>query len=147
MGLAVRRSPRGRRSFRLLGGVLALGLAIHGFPNLVHDSGTLVPSAEATFRGENGKIAFDAEVDGHRQIFVVDPDGGNRTPLTDGDADNFAPAWSPDGKRIAFVSNREEGIQSIWIMNADGSQPFRQTYLHWKESYDVCPGCFAAATK
>jgi Tol biopolymer transport system component len=113
--------------------MLAHGLALAGFPGLEQDSGAPVPSAEATFRGENGKIAFDAEVDGHRQIFVIDADGSNQTQLTDGNADNFAPAWSPSGTRIAFVSDREEGIQSIWSMNADGSDPVRQSTLHWND--------------
>lgn len=127
---------------RLVAGLLALGLALTGLASLSWDHGAQPLAVGATFAGANGKIAFDDVVNGHRQIFVVDPDGGNRTQLTDGDFDNFEPAWSADGARLAFVSNREEGIDAIWIMNADGSHPFRQTYLHWTQSYDRCPDCF-----
>jgi TolB protein len=47
----------------------------------------------------------------------------NNTPpinLTDSKTDERDPAWSPDGKQIAFISERERGSQ-IFVMNADGS--------------------------
>ena len=34
------------------------------------------------------------------------------------------PAWSPDGRKIAFVSNRD-GSYGVYVMNADGSGPRR----------------------
>lgn len=39
---------------------------------------------------------------------------------------DVTPAWSPDGQRIAFTSYRS-GNPSIWVMNADGSQPRQVT--------------------
>jgi TolB protein len=47
----------------------------------------------------------------------------NATPplnLTNSKFDERNPAWSPDGKQIAFISERERGSQ-IFVMNADGS--------------------------
>ena len=41
-------------------------------------------------------------------LFLVHVNGGEPTQLTDGDWDDGAPAWSPDGKHLAFVSSREE---------------------------------------
>lgn len=38
-----------------------------------------------------------------------------------------APRWSPDGRRLAFVSNREEGRNQIWLMNPFGGEPERLT--------------------
>ncbi|PYS62148.1 MAG: hypothetical protein DMF74_14300 [Acidobacteria bacterium] len=51
-------------------------------------------------------------------IFIVDTDGKNTIRLTKDDALNAFASWSPDGKQIAFMSNREGG-QKIFLMNAD----------------------------
>ena len=48
--------------------------------------------------------------------------------VTDDPAFDVAPAWSPDGRRIAFASNRQgDGDYQIWVMNADGSGQVRLT--------------------
>jgi len=39
--------------------------------------------------------------------------------LTNNQADDFQPAWSPDGSRLAFVSDREGNFE-IYVMSADG---------------------------
>jgi TolB protein len=51
----------------------------------------------------------------------MDMDGGNVRQLTDdpGSAWDYHPAWSPDGSRIAFASNRD-GDDDIYVMDADG---------------------------
>ena len=56
----------------------------------------------------------------------LNPDGANLRRLTRNKAEDWFPAWSPDGKRIAFSSNRE-GNHEIYVMNADGSDQKRLT--------------------
>ncbi|MBZ5688303.1 MAG: S9 family peptidase [Acidobacteriia bacterium] len=52
-------------------------------------------------------------------VWIVPTAGGEERPLMDGqEADR--PRWSPDGKRFAFISTKEEGSQ-IWVAGFDGS--------------------------
>jgi Tol biopolymer transport system component len=89
--------------------------------------------AQATFPGQNGKIAFarytgfdDAATS---DIFTMSPNGRrlvNLTPDSPG-VDDF-PRWSADGRKIVFWSTRKSpnnptGDQEIFVMNADGSEP------------------------
>jgi hypothetical protein len=73
------------------------------------------------------QVAFVHRQHDHWEIWVVDVDTGQQTRLTntpawaDGTAANsVSPAWSPDGKSIAFLTDRT-GKWQIWVMNADGS--------------------------
>ena len=74
------------------------------------------------------RIAFESDRDGHfinnlfaYEIYVMDADGGNQRNLTNNPADDRDPSWSPDGKRIAFVSNRTRDLnRDIYVMDADG---------------------------
>jgi TolB protein len=50
----------------------------------------------------------------------MNADGSEVKKLTDGEGVDSWPAWSPDGKRIAFVTFRD-GNYDIHLMNADGS--------------------------
>ena len=50
----------------------------------------------------------------------MNADGSAQTRLTNNAAFDGAPAWSPDGTKIAFASNRD-GDTQIYVMNADGS--------------------------
>lgn len=67
-------------------------------------------------------IAFDMVGD----IWVLPISGGEARALTkaSGIAMNFHAAFSPDGSKIAFISDRD-GQENIWLMNADGSNPKR----------------------
>ena len=49
------------------------------------------------------RLAYTAEVDGFRQLFVRDTRTGTERRVTTGTRDDIQPAWSPDGRRLAFV--------------------------------------------
>ena len=51
---------------------------------------------------------------------MMNPDGSGVTALTADPASEGRPAWSSDGKRIAFASDKD-GDAEIYVMNLDGS--------------------------
>jgi Tol biopolymer transport system component len=58
------------------------------------------------------------------EIYVMDAKGDNTVRLTNNPAYDDSPAWSPNGKQIAFLSDREDPINwnfGIYVMNADGT--------------------------
>src|SRR5436309_2843912 len=82
------------------------------------------PVAGAVVPGGNGKIVFASDRDGNNEIYVMDADGSHQTRLTNNPADDILPAWSPDGTKIAWSTNRLGGSNyEIFVMNADGSNP------------------------
>ena len=63
---------------------------------------------------------------GNWEVYVMTPDGANLVNLTKHPAKDLNPDWSPDGKQIAFTSNRE-GNREVYVMNADGTNPINLT--------------------
>ena len=50
------------------------------------------------------------------QLWQLPVEGGYPIPLTYGDYDKSSPRWSPDGKKIAFISNKD-GNTSLWLLD------------------------------
>lgn len=81
------------------------------------------------------KIAFVSGRDGNREIYVMREDGSDQTRLTFDSASDREPAWSPDGRTIAFVSWRGNTTSNIWVMNADGTGLTQLTYYERQDAW------------
>ena len=87
-------------------------------------AGWAPPGAGAVVSGQSGKIAFAsdrdaAENEANVEIYTMNGTGSGQTRLTHTGLE-LEPAWSPDGRLIAFTSFRD-GNSEIYAMNAGGS--------------------------
>lgn len=81
------------------------------------------------------KIAFTYKGD----IYLVDVRGGVARPLTISDSYEYAPVWSPDGKYIAFATDRY-GNFDVFVMASTGGKAKRLTYYSGNEKpYSFTP--------
>jgi dipeptidyl aminopeptidase/acylaminoacyl peptidase len=62
------------------------------------------------------------------QIWLMDADGRNARQITTGDKSSTSPVFSPDGRRIAFISTRE-GDPNLYVMPATGGEARRVTHI------------------
>jgi Tol biopolymer transport system component len=67
-----------------------------------------------------------SERDGNYEIYVMGVDGRNIRNLTNNNASDAVPAWSPNASQIAFMSDRD-GNEEIYVMDADGDNVRRLT--------------------
>jgi eukaryotic-like serine/threonine-protein kinase len=113
------------------GAVLASGLAVlaylrsppderpPGFSNPVQVTSAGGIETSPTWSADGGRIAFESDQTGDRDIWVAQLGGGIPANLTAGrrGGDRF-PSWSPDGGLIAFASDG-----ATWVMSAVGGTP------------------------
>lgn len=88
-------------------------------------------------------MSVDVSPDGRRIVFDLLGDlydlpieGGQARRLTSGAAWDSQPRYSPDGRTIAFTSDRS-GIDNLWLVGADGSDP--RAVTSEKETYVRTP--------
>jgi tricorn protease len=100
------------RRMLLVAIVLFAPLLVHGQTHLLR-----YPSYS------NGKVAFSYLGD----IWVANDNGSDVRRITDNTAREINPRFSPDGKRIAFSSNRA-GNYDVYVVSADGGKPTQLTF-------------------
>ena len=79
------------------------------------------------------RIVFVGKTQGNFDIFTMEPNSGQTKRLTSDAGNNEDPCWSPDGRYIAFSSNRT-GQYHIYIMNANGQTQKRVTFEKGKQT-------------
>jgi Tol biopolymer transport system component/imidazolonepropionase-like amidohydrolase len=95
---------------------------------------TWAPTRDVSFEVSEGTwMDLDVSPDGSTIVFDLLGDiytmpisGGRATLISGGPAFEFQPRFSPDGSRIAFVSDRD-GLNNIWTMSAAGQDPRQVT--------------------
>jgi dipeptidyl aminopeptidase/acylaminoacyl peptidase len=105
--------------------IIALaGAGLIAFLLIVLIAAILVPRVFS----EQAKIAFTRSDKSslNSDIYVMGSDGSDPTRLTDNEADDSQPVFSPGGSEIAFTSNRDWNDE-IYVMDSDGSDPTRLT--------------------
>ena len=111
--------------------------------NIINLTQTPEEEAHASWSPDGEQIVFDrllkkgeAIGDFESAIFVMEADGQNPQRLTFEPGLNFAPVWSPDGNRIAFLSYRN-GALRIHTMDINGQNV--QQVTHHRRKFDAAP--------
>ena len=109
--------------------ILALGLtAIAGH------AATPLWMRDVQISPDGTEIAFCYKGD----IYKVPAKGGTATQLTTQESYECTPIWSPDGKQIAFASDRY-GNFDVFVMPADGRQLYLLCRAVWVREQGKCP--------
>ena len=102
--------------------ILLIAFALPLAPHVASAQSTAWPSTD-------GVLVFRSDRDGEPDLFTLDATTGDVTKLTDnsGLAD-LSPAWSPDGRRIAYVRRTGDGRPDLFVMTASGTGRQRLTH-------------------
>jgi hypothetical protein len=112
---------------------------------------TEIHGEETSWRGRpdwarDGKRVVFSSYQGRQwnQLWLMTAEGGDASALTYGDFDATNPRWSPDGRRIAYVSN-EGGNTSLWTIDLPGGRR-REVEVRRRE-YLKAPGTLVVLVK
>lgn len=82
------------------------------------------------------KILFTSTRDGNREIYMMNPDGSDQVNLSQHPSSDMSARWSPTGKQILFVSNRQgTRVRDLYLMDADGTnirRVFKRKITEWR---------------
>jgi len=84
----------------------------------------------AVYSPDGGRVAYhvDFEGDENHDVVVVGSDGRGSKKLTDSIEDNYSPEFSPDGECVAFLSNRDEDIDNLFVVGSRGGKMRKLTH-------------------
>jgi WD40 repeat protein len=92
-------------------------LAIGVFTRITHND---FSEAAPAFSPDGSKLVLMSSEDGYNRLYILDLTTNQRTMLTH-ESFGYRPAWSPDGKWIAFMSNHVDWNDDIYIIAPDGT--------------------------
>jgi Tol biopolymer transport system component len=128
-------SPDGRRiAFTGTRDIMTVDVATTKVTRITRSEESWRANYTPAYSPDGKRIAFSRSTNAfNSDIFVMNADGTKlrRLTRTKGTDTNFAeehgPTWSPDGKTIVFVSNREPPSWELWAIGADGRNERRIT--------------------
>ncbi len=119
---------------KFLSFLLLASLSLHGeeAPTKAPKTLPLKPERTIEFDTDEGTwLSLDVSPDGRTIVFELLGDiytlpitGGRAVPLLSGMAMETQPRFSPDGKQIAFLSDRD-GSENVWTVDVDGTHPIK----------------------
>ncbi|MBX3292324.1 MAG: S9 family peptidase [Acidobacteria bacterium] len=114
--------PRAKDGKKLLTAMDLLSVKGVGSPRVSPDGSRVVYTLSET------KTEKDKEWKATTHVWVVPAAGGAARQFTRGDNSCTSPEWTPDGKMIAFLTDREKaGERQVWMMHADGGEAWAVT--------------------
>lgn len=115
--------------------LLLFAVAAHARPITFEDMAAMKRIGAPKVSPDGRWIAYDAstiDLAGNARksaIYLMASDGTQWKQLTDGAKQDEGPAWSPDGKTIAYVSNREGGAKQVYLLDVASGQSKKLTSL------------------
>ena len=89
------------------------GLRLEGLPG---------PNArQPAWSSDAQRIAIVAEDRGSRRVWIADANGGHALPVTAETLSAYAPAFSPDGRQLAFIGRDSANRVQVWVQEIGGS--------------------------
>lgn len=114
--------PRTKDGKRLLSALDLMKVAGVGGARLAPDGTRVAYTVSET------KMEKDKEWKSVTHVWVVALSGGKPRQYTRGEKSSTAPEWSPDGRQLAFLTDREkDGERQVWMMMADGGEAWAVT--------------------
>jgi len=94
---------------------------------------SMIPNAfNGTISADGSKIVFVRELDGNYDLWLQNMDGSGLKRLTDTRNGEYEPAFSPDGSKVAFISNRDSNgsvrATSLYVMELSSGKVMRLSY-------------------